>query len=118
MAELYAFVDESERRGRYLMCSVVIEPARLGELRRALRQLLQPGQHQLHFKKESPRRRRELAARLASLGVDASVFICRATAGRGEAEARAVCLHAIIDDLQSRGPVNQALSREPPPSGS
>jgi hypothetical protein len=79
---VHAYVDESERPGRYLMCSVVIEPNRLGELRRTVRHLLLPGQSRLHFKKESVRRRRELATALLGLGLDVSVFESRSELGR------------------------------------
>lgn len=100
---VHAYVDESERPGRYLMCSVVIEPNRLGELRRTVRHLLLPGQSRLHFKKESVRRRRELATALLGLGLDVSVFESRSELGRNEAEGRALCLAAIIEDIQARG---------------
>jgi hypothetical protein len=102
VTDLYAFVDESERPGRYLMCSVVIEPTRLGELRRATKAWVLPGQQRVHFKKEAPRRRREIASALARLELDVSVFVCRSATGRGEAESRALCLAAIVEDLQDR----------------
>jgi hypothetical protein len=105
-----AYVDESERRGRYLMCAVVIDPVRAGKFRREIRGLLLPGQRRLHFKKEGVRRRRELATALLGLQLDASVFVCRAAPGRGEAEARALCLAAVVRHLQSRGePVSLIL---------
>lgn len=110
MSGLYAYVDESERRGRYLMCSVAISPSDAGRLRREVKGLLLPGQSRLHFKKERDRRRRELAAAVAGLDLDASVFVCRAAPGRGEAEARALCLTAIVRDLQAYGsPVSMVL---------
>lgn len=102
MIKSSVFVDESERPGRYLMCAVSIEPGRLGELRRTMRHLLLPGQRRLHFKKESVRRRRELATALVDLDLDVAVFECRSASGRGEAESRAVCLAAIVEDIQTR----------------
>lgn len=73
MTDLLAFVDESARPGRYLMCSVLIEPGQAGTLRRRVRRLLLPGQSRLHFKKEGVRHRRELASALVEFGVDVSI---------------------------------------------
>jgi hypothetical protein len=107
---IQAYVDESERSGRYLMCSVVVDPARAGQLRRQVRGLLLSGQRRLHFNKEGARRRRDLATALVGLDLDASVFVCRASLGRGGAEARALCLAAIVQDLQAIGePVSLVL---------
>ncbi|MCU1452656.1 MAG: hypothetical protein JWN46_802 [Acidimicrobiales bacterium] len=109
MSGLYAYVDESERRGRYLMCSVIIDPSQAGALRRAVKSLLLPGQRRLHFKKEAPRRRRELATALNDLDLDVSVFVCRSANGRSESDMRRLCLQAIVDDLQRRGPATLIL---------
>lgn len=99
---IYAFVDESVRPARYVMCSVVVDAADLGTFRRIARGLLLPGQSRLHFHNESDRRQRELASRLAELDADISVFLCRSAHGRGEAESRACCVTAIVEDLQAR----------------
>lgn len=107
---IQAYVDESGRSGRYLMCSVVVDPTRAGQLRREVRGLLLSGQRRVHFTKEGTRRRRELATALIGLDLDASIFVCRLRLGRGEAEARALCLAAIVQDLQRRGePVSLVL---------
>ena len=103
MSSVYAFVDESVRPGRYLLCCVVIDPNRLGATRRALRHLVLPGQRTLHFKKESPQRRKELLVALGSLHVRATVYLCRTAMGRDQDAARAVCMAAVVEDLQSSG---------------
>ena len=103
MSVLYAYVDESERSGRYLMGCVVVEAGDAGDLRRRTRRLLAPGQRQVHFKKESPRRRRELASAIVQLDLDATVYECRFTPGRSELQARRLCLAAIVSDVQARG---------------
>ena len=64
MTELLAYVDESERPGRYLMSCVVIDRADAGRARSAARGLLLPGQRRLHFHSESDRRQRSLVADL------------------------------------------------------
>lgn len=100
---LYAYVDESQRSGRYLLCVVVVEAAEAGRLRRSLRGLLLPGQRRLHFKKESPRRRKMLIDSLVRLAVDATVCQCRLTPGRRAEQARRMCFTSAVRDLQDRG---------------
>lgn len=97
------FVDESERRGRYLMCSVTVAPADAGTLRRSIRRFLLPGQSQLHFKNESARRRRELTGALVSLGLDVAVVSRASEPGLRRADLRDRCLAELIRDAQSRG---------------
>ncbi len=110
MTELLAYVDESERPGRYLMSCVVIDRADAGRARSAARGLLLPGQRRLRFHSESDRRQRSLVADLLAIDVGASVFVCRSAPGRRTAQARAACLAAIVVDLQSTGePVRLTL---------
>lgn len=107
MSGLYAYVDESVRGGRYLLCAVVIDPARAGQLRRRTRHLLLSGQTRLHFKKESSRRRRELLTALGDFEVEVTVYSCTTRMGRDQDLARALCLERAIADLQGRRvPVN------------
>lgn len=102
MSGLYAYIDESIRGGRYLLCLVVVEPDRAGTMRRRLRALVLPGQRTLHFKKESARRRRELLAALAELAVEVTVYECAAELGRSQDASRDLCLGRAIIDLQAR----------------
>jgi hypothetical protein len=103
MSGLYAYVDESLRSNRYLLCVVAVDPVRAGHLRRRLRQLLMPGQRRLHFKKEGARRRRELLVAFASLDLDATVYECATCLGRSQEAARSMCLARAVSDLQERG---------------
>lgn len=103
MSDLHAYVDESVRPGRYLLCVVVVDPAHAGQLRRRTRHLLLSGQTRLHFKKESSRRRRALLAALADFEVEATVYSCSSRIGRDQDLARALCLERAIADLQDRG---------------
>ena len=104
MSALYAYVDESERPGRYLMGCVVIGAGEAGDLRRQTKRLLAPGQRQVHFKKESPRRRRQLASAMAQFRLDVTIYECHYIPGRSELQlSRRLCLAAIVADLQSHG---------------
>lgn len=101
MTSLNAYVDESARPGRYVMSCLVVAPAAVGRLREETRQLLLPGQRRLHFHSESTHRQRQLASDLLHFEADVSVFICRSAHGRRTSGARAACLTAIVDHLQS-----------------
>ncbi|WP_255632240.1 hypothetical protein [Amycolatopsis sp. TNS106] len=49
---VHAFIDESVRDQRYLLCMTLVAPAQLAPSRRELSSLLLPGARELHFKKE------------------------------------------------------------------
>ncbi len=66
-------------------------------LRKLLSGLRKPGQRELHFKKETPARRREIIARLVGGGASTSVYV--ASCAQGEARARSRCLVRLIHDL-------------------
>lgn len=89
------------------MCSVTVESSAVGSLRRSVRKLLLPGQSQLHFKNESPRRRRELASQLVVLGLDVAVVWQSSSPGLRRADLRDRCLAALIADAQDRGEAAQ-----------
>ena len=101
MSALYGYVDESVRPGRYLMAVVLVEPNTAGPTRATLQRLLLPRQRRLHFQRESRTRRKQLLKQLALLDVEAVVFACRHEHGRSERPARAVCLAAIVEYVQS-----------------
>jgi hypothetical protein len=67
---VHAFIDESGRNGVYIVCVTVVAPADLAPVRKELSALLLPGQRELHFKKEKPRRRRLLVAWCYGAGGD------------------------------------------------
>lgn len=100
---LHAYVDESQRGGRYLLCVVAVDAASVVPLRRRIRRLLLPRQRRLHFHNESNRRRRELASVIVALDVEVLVVVCHPSPGRSERDARARCLEAVIRHLQRLG---------------
>jgi hypothetical protein len=51
---VHAFVDESRLGRLYLVAAVMVEPSRLIPLRKVMRALLLPGQHELHFQEREP----------------------------------------------------------------
>ncbi len=97
---LHAFVDESIRGRRYVICAVLIPVSSLGPARRALRHLRAPGQRRIHFARESDERRRAALGSIAALDVDPVVYF---TDNRDQVAARARILAAMVADLRSVG---------------
>ncbi|GAB3468341.1 DUF3800 domain-containing protein [Actinophytocola sediminis] len=97
---VHAFVDESARPPRYLITAAIVEPANVRRLRQALRALLRPGQRELHFYKERPAHRRQLADTIARLPVEVTVYL--RTWHRDYEPARQDCLARLVGDLLSR----------------
>lgn len=97
---VHAFVDESARERRYLIAAVIVEPAEVSRLRRSMTRFLLPGQRELHFKKEKPTRRRQLAGAIARLPVAAYVY-SRTWNGHHE-QARQDCMERLVEELLIR----------------
>ena len=93
----HVFVDES-KQGRYLLVASVHLSTELAVARKALRELTLPGQRRIHMKKESNARRRQIAAALCALGVEATVYEASRSHGH-ELAAREACLRGLIGDL-------------------
>ncbi len=96
----HAFVDESTRGGRYLICVVTCPAGDLQRARTGLRALLLPGQRRLHFATESNRRRREILSGVAQLGTRSVVYVAKHHDHRA---ARATILSKVAADLQVQG---------------
>jgi hypothetical protein len=95
---VHAFVDESFRDSRYLLTAALVDPRDLRRLRQLMRGLLLPGQRELHFQKEKPQRRRQLADRIVAGGVQVNVYAADCDR-RGQETARAACLRHLVNDL-------------------
>ncbi|QIS08524.1 hypothetical protein [Nocardia arthritidis] len=93
---IHAFVDESVRRDRYILCAALIQGERLSHARALVRGLCLPGQRRWHFAKEPDQRRRQiLAAMVRCDSVRAAIFV-----GHGvEVEARNDCLARLVMHL-------------------
>lgn len=98
---VHIFVDETKQRD-YLMVAGVVLPHDLQPLRRAVRELLLPGQRRLHMKDESDPRRRAIISALVQMDIRATIY----DAGRShrtQRDARAACLRALVADAASTG---------------
>jgi hypothetical protein len=98
-APIHAFVDESTRRDRYILCAATGHASHLDDVRRSLRALCLPGQRRWHFKHESrPRQRQILDTIVRCDAVRALVY-----EGSGkELPVRRECLAALVVDLVDR----------------
>lgn len=95
---MHAFVDESERSGRYLMCAILVAHSNLATTRRALASLCLAGQRRIHLTKERPSRRRLILDRVSAMRLRARIHV--STSGKG---ARDACLRTLVPDLASLG---------------
>lgn len=96
----HVFLDETKANG-LLVVAAVFEPRHLAPARTSMRALCLPGQSRLHFTKERPGRRGEIAAAICRTGVALDVY--DATAIRDEKQARGACLRRIVVDLAAAG---------------
>jgi hypothetical protein len=99
----HAFVDESARNGRYILCATLVDARDLDEVRKLARSLCLPGQARWHFKSESDRRRRQIIDKIVRCGaVKATLYLAKGP----EIPARHRCLTALVFDL-----IDQKASR-------
>jgi hypothetical protein len=95
-----AFVDESIRGQRYLVGCVLIEARHVGRVRRQLDGLVLTG-GRVHFHNESPQRRRDILAVIASMPVSAFVVVCHRTHGVTGFAARRLALARVVERVQA-----------------
>ena len=104
----HAFVDESFRDGRFLVTAVVVDPRDLRRLRTELRDLLLPGQRELHGAREKAPRRRQLIDHVAATGLRATIYTVDC-APRGQEDGRQSCLARLVEDLMAAGAARLVL---------
>lgn len=91
----HVFVDETKHRD-YVMAATSIQPDRVAAARHALRGLLLPGSHRVHFAHERPARRARILDAIACLEVRVSLHVA---ATRDHTAGRRACLHSILEDV-------------------
>jgi hypothetical protein len=99
----HAFVDESARGGRYILCAALVDARDLDEVRKLARSLCLPGQARWHFKSESDRRRRLIIDQIIRCdAIRATLYVAKGL----EIPARRMCLTTLVFDL-----IDQKASR-------
>ena len=104
-----AFVDESVRGQRYIMSCVLAEARALRDMRETMASLALHGQ--VHFRKESVKRRPLLIGAIGALPVQAIAVVVERPPGVSQVEARRHCLRAIVEALQEREVARLVLDR-------
>jgi len=94
-----AFVDESIRGQRYLMGCVLLEAHHLAEVRSTMADLAVF--ERVHFNNESQRQKTRVLEAIATMPVSVLVVVFHRRQGLTEFAARAACLTAIVDRLQT-----------------
>lgn len=87
---LHAFVDESRRNDTYLLAAAVVSPGQLTKLRKLLMGLRMPNQRELHFKKETPARRKQILSALVPAVVHVDIYLACCRKGEERAPASPV----------------------------
>ncbi len=96
----HAFIDESTRGRKYIICAATISSADLGPARRNLRSLRLPGQRRIHFATESDQRRRSLLKDMSTLGTTSVIYL----ANHGDqVAARAAIMITAVTQLRQAG---------------
>ena len=98
MPPLWAFIDESKQKN-YTMVATLLADTDLVLARRVMRDLLKPGQFRIHFKSESPRRRREILSSISSL--NHSNIVATSSFSKSS-DARNECLSLLISALHKQ----------------
>jgi hypothetical protein len=105
----HAFVDETKTSG-LLIAAAVLAPRDLARARAQLRALCLPGQSRLHFVKERPSRRRDIATAVCRSG--AALDIHDASAIRDQRAAREACLRDLVTVLAADGAHRLVLEQD------
>lgn len=97
----HVFVDESKSRG-YLLIATVVLPGDLAVARRAVRELLLPGQKRLHMKSEGMAQRKRILAAFTQMGFEATIYRAGATFTT-DLRRREACLNGVVTDILTAG---------------
>lgn len=103
---LHAWVDESMHQateqlpaGIYILAATIADPTRCEPVREGLRTLLAGSNKRLHWRDESPRRQRQIAAAIAEYNTTHTVVIGAPLDHRRQERARRLCLQRLLYEL-------------------
>jgi hypothetical protein len=102
------YVDESKSSGYTLVAAVVL-PSESTSVKKAMRELVLPGQRRLHFSSESDSRRKTILSRLAELEVQAHII---ESSAKRESEAREECLIGLVGQAKKHSHSKLVLERD------
>ena len=100
---MHAFVDESIRAGSYRLTAVLVQPADLAMLGRAVRAAIPNGSKRTHLSAEGEARKRQILTAYCRLPLTAVVYRTDHRRTDNDGPARRRCLTALLDDLSVSG---------------
>jgi hypothetical protein len=107
---LHAWVDESMHvagnsldEGVYLLAATVADVNQLADIRDRLRGLIIGANQRLHWRDESSKRRRTIAATIAEYEIAHTVVIGTPLNERKQERARRICMELMLMELDRRG---------------
>jgi hypothetical protein len=107
---ILVFVDESKAND-YLLAASAVDSGDAAAMRKAVRDLVLPGQNRLHMAKESDTRRRQILDRIGDLPVATTIFRAPKD-GRNEVERRARCVEALVMDFPDEAELSICFERD------
>jgi hypothetical protein len=102
--QLLAFVDESQSHQQldpncYVLAAGLCEPEHIDAARAGMAALQLPGQHKVHWRDESPKRRSEIVDVIAGLPLQHLVVVRDGRAGEKPERRRRHCLERLLYEL-------------------
>ncbi|MFT3798733.1 hypothetical protein [Microbacterium sp.] len=114
---LHAWVDESMHapggvltEGIHILAAAVADPASCEPVRAELRRLLPGGARRLHWRDENPRRRRVIAAAVATLDVAQTVIVGAPLDQHKQERARRLCMERLLHEPSAHTSARWTLS--------
>src|ERR1700722_17529384 len=95
----HAFADECKANG-CLLAAAIVEPRELDGLRRAIRDVMLPGQRRPHMCRENDGQRKRIIGALKCAGTCVTVYDASAVKGKPRRDA---ALERLVDDLAKMG---------------
>lgn len=108
MANLWAFIDES-KNSTYVLVAVVVDSREIPSLRKAVVAQRLSGQRRIHFRQESPIRKKRLAAKFSTLPF---VLVSAVSKNPLEISARQECILDLLGQLHRLGVARVIFERD------
>ena len=126
-----AYLDESMRRDRYIICTSLVPQGSLAVARKRVKSLIPHGKRRIHFNEERDRHRRSVLKEISEMDVSSVIYLVRSDDFRASRtailekavsqlkEARVVRLvmeSRSNQDIQDRRDIVRSLRSSPMPS--
>ena len=105
---MQVYIDESKSKA-YVIVAVLIAPGKAAGIRKRMNLLRMPRQGHIHFVNEGPARRKQILTEIQDMGIRARVY---KVSGLSSITARAVCLDALIEELNLVSATHLVIERD------